>query len=515
MADAGLSTEDFWTRFRAALAQVDEDATQPPPDARVGAVLVLLEDTDEGPRVVLTRRRRDLRSHPGQVSFPGGRVDPGETLEEAALREAEEEVALDADSVEVIGLGPTFYIPPSRFWVVPVAARWSRPHELRPNPWEVDTILHVPIAQLLERDRWRHVPLSLRGSSWAWQLDEDLLWGATAIVCALMLDVAVPGWSAGLAPHDLDDDLAVRPWEHAPAVLRRARLGEDLPSVPQRDLPHVTVDQLRRVAEVLADDGLSLGSLAEQAGRGVAHAMRLLLDRSLDGARLTVAAGPGSNGAGGLVAARLLAAAGADVTVLLTGGTRLDWQRTVVESAGMAVHEIGEAVPDAMVPGDGVVDAMLGIGGDPPLRGRAEVVAAWLRRHDVPVVALDLPSGISGDIGLRGPCVTADVTVTLGAPKVGLLERITHPYVGDLYLADLGIPPTAWREVGVDLPRGIFADGPLVRLTIDDGAASDAGTPDQSDARAAAGRPAASGSAETDGPPSGPQRPSGWSGSGR
>lgn len=479
--DPRLDPEAFWPRFRAALDEVDEADSRPPPDARIGAVLVLLEDTPEGPRIVLTRRRRDMRSHPGQISFPGGRVDPGETLEEAALREAEEEVGLESDSVEVVGIGPTFYIPPSRFWVVPVAARWARPHQLRPNPWEVDTILRVPVAQLLERDRWRHVPLSLRGSSWAWQLDDDLLWGATAIVCGLLLDVAVPGWSGGMAPHDLEDEWAVRPWEHAPAVRRRARLGEDLPSVPQGEVPHVTVAQMRAVDDALARDGLQLSSLAEQAGRGLAHAVRRLLDRTLEGARVTVVAGSGGNGAGGLVAARLLAAAGAEVSVLLTGGTVLPWQRDVLARAGLPVVPVGDEVPAPAVPGDVVVDAMLGIGADPPLRGRAEVVAEWLRRHDVPVVALDLPSGIGGDIGLRGPCVTADVTVTLGAPKVGLLERITHPYVGDLYVADLGIPPATWRGVGVEPPRGLFAAGPLVRLTVDDGVAPDAGTPDQGD----------------------------------
>jgi hypothetical protein len=107
----------------------------------------------------------------------------------------------------------------------------------------------------------------------------------------------------------------------------------------------------------------------------------------------------------------------------------------------------------------------------------AEVVAAWLRAHDVLVVSLDLPSGVGADFGLRGPCVTADVTVTLGAPKVGLREAIVQPYVGDLYLADLGIPDGVWRAVGVEPPR-VFANGPLVRLTADE-VASDAGTPDQ------------------------------------
>jgi hypothetical protein len=63
--DDRLRPNSFWPRLRAALDDVPEDARTPPADARVGAVLVLLQDTDDGPKVVLTRRRRDLRSHPG------------------------------------------------------------------------------------------------------------------------------------------------------------------------------------------------------------------------------------------------------------------------------------------------------------------------------------------------------------------------------------------------------------------------------------------------------------------
>ena len=476
--DPRLDPDVFWARFRAALDDVDPVDREPPPEARIGAVLVLLEDTPDGPSLVLTRRRRDMRSHPGQISFPGGRLDPDETIEQAALREAEEEIGLDAGAVDVVGIGPTFYIPPSRFWVVPVAARWSRPHELRPNPWEVDGILHVPLATLLDPERWRHAPLSLRGSSWAWQLDDDLLWGATAIVCSLMLDVAVPGWSRGTVPQELGDDRAVRPWEHAPAVHRPSRLGEDLPATPRARVPHVTVAEIRAVADDLRKRGLDLAGLAEHAGRGVVEATRRLLDRPLAGARVTVAVGTGGNGAGGLAAARLLATVGADVSLLLLGEVALPWQLELLEAAGTPVRHVDDEVPDDVRPGDVVVDAMLGVGADPPLHGAAEVVAAWLRRHDVPVVAVDLPSGLGGDIGLRGACVSADVTVTLGAPKAGLAESITHPYVGDLYVADLGIPDALWRGAGVEPPTGLFAEGPLVRLTVD-GGTSDAGTPDQ------------------------------------
>jgi len=472
--DPRLEPEVFWPRLREALAQVPAEATRPPRDARVGAVLVLIEDTHEGPRVVLTRRRADLKSHPGQVSFAGGRLDEDETVPEAALREAQEEIGLRAESADVIGVGPRFFIPPSRFWVVPVLARWTDPHELDPNPWEVDEILHVPVAQLLDPERWRQVPLSDLGSSWAWQLDGDVLWGATAVVMALLLDVAVDGWSAGVRPEDLGEQASMRPWEHAPAYTPRVQL-EGLPEVGQETVPHVTGVQMRAIDRLLAEAGVPLTSLVEQAGAAVRHAVRVLVGGDLTGTRVTVLVGSGGNGAGGLAAARLLHAAGSEVVVRTTGEPRLPGQLDVLAAAGV---EVAPFDPDeAADPGDIVIDAMLGSGAQPGIRDGVKAAVGWLRSHQARVVALDLPSGMLADEGLRGACVTADITVTLGAPKVGLRNRITHPYLGDLYLADLGIPAAIWRRAGVE-PVTAFARGPLVRLTSPD-RNTDAGTPDQ------------------------------------
>ena len=481
-AQADLDPPTFWARLREALAGVDPSRRVPPPGARAGAVLVLVEEAAEGLQVVLTRRRRDLRSHPGQLSFPGGRLDPGESVEEAALREAVEEVGLDVDTVEVVGTGPVFYIPPSRFWVAPVLARWRRPHGLDENPWEVDEILHVPLERLVDPDRWRHAPLSLEGSTWAWQLDEDLLWGATAVVLSVLLDTAVPGWHGGIAPHELGEERAVRPWELVPSRGRRVRLAGDLPSIPQDALSHVTPQQLRGVRDWLTRHGVGPLARAEQVGRALADAARRLHGEGLDAVPVTVLAGPSSNGAGGLVAARLLHGAGAEVQVLMAGAPRFPAQLALLAAAGVRILDIpasGSASRDLPASGALLIDALLGVGADPPLADLPRAAVRWLRRHDVPVVAAELPSGLHPADGLRGPCVTADVTVAFGLPLTGLGAAVTHAYVGDLYLADLGVPPAAWRAVGVELGvTAPFADGPLVRLCAGQ-RASDAGTPDQ------------------------------------
>jgi hydroxyethylthiazole kinase-like uncharacterized protein yjeF len=483
----------FWDRLAAALADVPSDVATPPPGGRIGAVLVLLEDGPDGPRLVLTRRRPDLRSHPGQLSFPGGRVEPGEDPVSAALREAEEEVGLDATSATIIGTGPTFYVPPSRFWVVPVVARWDVPHPLMPEPREVAEVLHVDLVSLTDEHRWRHTPMGSRdGSTWAWRLDDDLLWGATALVVRLLLDATLPGWSRGRSADSLGPELVESPWLDAPRAPRRSRLGPTasgeaarLPEHAQDALPHVGVREIRAMRAWLDAHGVGPEARAEQAGRALAEAVRRFLaagSRTSTAGPITVLAGPSSNGAGGLVAARLLHAAGHEVEVLTAGPPRIPAQTHLLRDLGVRVTAV-EAHPldDAASPGALVIDAMLGVGSRPPMHGRPAMFAGWLRRHDVPVIALDVPSGLSPDRGLRGPCVTADVTVALGLPTSSCAEPGAQAFLGDLHLADVGIPAAAWTAVGVDgVPPELFAAGPLVRLTVEV-TAGDAGTPLQTD----------------------------------
>jgi 8-oxo-dGTP pyrophosphatase MutT (NUDIX family) len=172
----------------------------PPPggDAREGAVLMLFGDGPDGGELLLTERAHDMRSHPGQVSFPGGSVDPGETAVEAALREAHEEVGLDPASVEVFGRLPELWLPPSNFAVTPILGWWRDPGEVSVvSEAEVHAIHHAPIAELLDpahRIQVRHPRIGYESPAFLIGPDKDvILWGFTGGIIARLFDFL--GWT--------------------------------------------------------------------------------------------------------------------------------------------------------------------------------------------------------------------------------------------------------------------------------------------------------------------------------
>jgi 8-oxo-dGTP pyrophosphatase MutT (NUDIX family) len=172
------------------------------PDARSSAVLIALFDGDDGAEVVLTRRAWHLSSHRGEVSFPGGRLDPGETPVDAALREAHEEVRLDPAAVEVVGELDHLATVVSRSLIVPVVARLATRPVLAPGTSEVDRILFVALTDLLRphtfRDeRWGTPPLDR--AVYFFELDDETVWGATArmLVQLLMIATGTKGEVAG------------------------------------------------------------------------------------------------------------------------------------------------------------------------------------------------------------------------------------------------------------------------------------------------------------------------------
>jgi 8-oxo-dGTP pyrophosphatase MutT (NUDIX family) len=191
-----LSLDDFAARARAVLrsdapgqwAHSDDDMNV---EARMiadglvpkaAAVLVGVMDHAEGPRLLLTQRKTTLSKHAGQIAFPGGRIDAGETPLQAALRESEEETGLNRAFVEPLGYLDG-YLTVTGYFVVPVVARIAIGHQLTPQETEVDEIFDVPLAFLLDpanckidtRD-WK----GLQRQYYVYPYQQRYIWGATA-----------------------------------------------------------------------------------------------------------------------------------------------------------------------------------------------------------------------------------------------------------------------------------------------------------------------------------------------
>jgi hydroxyethylthiazole kinase-like uncharacterized protein yjeF len=213
-------------------------------------------------------------------------------------------------------------------------------------------------------------------------------------------------------------------------------------------------DADRRTIE---DIGIPSIVLMENAGRQAVAAMEAAFE-DLAGSSVVVVCGRGNNGGDGFVVARTLVQRGVDASVFLLGSVaevRGDARANleVLGRLGMTVVEITNAqewelnftqISDC----DLVVDAILGTGFRGRLSGLLETVVADLNALGVPIVAIDLPTGLSADTPqLEGPAVEASMTVTLGAPKIPLVLPPADAHAGDLVIADIGIPIPLFDEL--------------------------------------------------------------------
>ena len=237
------------------------------------------------------------------------------------------------------------------------------------------------------------------------------------------------------------------------------------------DVPYVTTDQMIEVDRAMMEDvRIELNQMMENAGRNLAHLARTRFFAGDPlGKNVVVLAGTGGNGGGALVCARRLYNWGAQVQVFLTHPAahftpvpahQLDiLQRMKVPVA--QVDTITQVPSPALI-----VDGLIGYRLKGAPRGAVSDLIRWANAERVPILALDTPSGIDTTTGtVFDPAIRATATMTLALPKAGLRAPGVEALVGELYLADISVPPSLYAEPALALQMGpVFAESEILRL---------------------------------------------------
>ena len=172
----------------------DQILRQPLENARPSAVLVGLFETSRGVEAILTRRSQEMTNHRGEISFPGGRLDAGETVVDAALRETHEEIGLLPSDARVVGELNGMATVVSNSHIVPIVARYASAPKFRAVNSEVDRVFSVPLLELTQKDTYSQEHWVFSDSEFQinfFYLDDETIWGATARILFQVMMLAV------------------------------------------------------------------------------------------------------------------------------------------------------------------------------------------------------------------------------------------------------------------------------------------------------------------------------------
>jgi len=239
-------------------------------------------------------------------------------------------------------------------------------------------------------------------------------------------------------------------------------------------IPAVETHQMIEIDRTMMEDyRIELIQMMENAGRNLAHLAReRFLGGNPAGKHILVLAGSGANGGGALVAARRLSNWGARVTVGLgrepetmtpIPAHQLDILQRMKIAGTKASAKTNELEKNSF---DLILDGLIGYGlkGDP--LGLIAVLIRQANASGVPILALDAPSGVNTSTGeVFKPAIKASATLTLALPKKGLIKEGISNYTGELYLADISVPPVLYESLGLSMKAGpLFAESEIIRV---------------------------------------------------
>ncbi|MDX1521419.1 MAG: NAD(P)H-hydrate epimerase [Anaerolineae bacterium] len=236
-------------------------------------------------------------------------------------------------------------------------------------------------------------------------------------------------------------------------------------------IPYLTTSQMIEVDRAMIEDyRVDLIQMMENAGRNLAHLAReRFFDSDPVGKSVVVLAGSGGNGGGALVCARRLHNYGAEVRVYVTRPAAEfnpvpAHQLDILQRMGLSIGP-AESIAAAPRP-DLIIDGLIGYSLKGAPRGSTADLIRWANRLAGPSLALDAPSGVDTTTGtVFDPVIKATATMTLALPKEGLRAKGVEETVGELYLADISVPPELYAEPALGLRVGpIFAHSDIVRL---------------------------------------------------
>lgn len=241
-------------------------------------------------------------------------------------------------------------------------------------------------------------------------------------------------------------------------------------------IPSISTEQMRKVDDLMINKyGIELIQMMENAGANLAELAINLMDKFFDipnSKNVVVACGLGNNGGGGMVAARHLSNSGYDVTVVLAGN------QLKLKSIPLKQWNILKKLPVRMIIANGndtlgvfneadlIIDAIIGYGMHGELKGiPAHVIHEILNSQNQNVLSLDAPTGLNtttGDFNEK-LCIRAYATMTLALPKIGLVQDNAKECVGELYVADISVPPVLYQSIGINY-QSIFNESSLIKI---------------------------------------------------